>query len=92
MKWNTRTYDVSRMADVYQLSAFIQRLAERGEQLKEKFTEELLPSFMEKVEEDPEILKWSIISQLSKEEKTKCKAKLVGSFAKRRLAGIFHEH
>lgn len=76
MEWNVRTYDVANMTDVYHLSVFMQTLAERGGQLKQRVMEELLPPFLEKIEEDPDILKWSIISQLSKEEKTKRKKKV----------------
>lgn len=73
MEWKVRTYDVASMTDVYHLSILMQKISERGESLKSGFVEHLLPTFLEKVEANPDILKWSMISQLSKEEKKKWK-------------------
>lgn len=78
---------MASMTDVYHLSVLMQKLAQRGEQLKERFMKDLLPAFLQKVEEDPDILKWSMLSQLSKDEKTKRKAKIAETLAKRQ-AGI----
>lgn len=69
MEWNVRTYDLASVSDVYELTVFMQSLAERGKKLKAVFKEKYQKDFIDRVKADPEILKWSMCSWIPKEER-----------------------
>lgn len=62
-----RTYDIANTSDAYEFAVFVQALAERGSKLKSRFFEHSLPLFLQRVKEDPSILRWSIRSWMSEE-------------------------
>lgn len=83
MEHNVRTYDVGNMSDVYQLSVFIQALAERGEKLTAKFLQDYLPPFLERVHEDPGILKWSKLSEMPRDKKKSAEKEKIATALRR---------
>lgn len=68
MEWNVHVYDITNISDVYELFIFMQRLAKRAQDLREKFMQEYLPAFLARVKQDPYILEWSMCSWISKNE------------------------
>lgn len=67
---------IANVNDVFGLSVFMQRLAERGKELQARFMKNHLPAFLDEIRKDPDVLKWSMCSRVSKKDRTKYKDEL----------------
>lgn len=85
MEWNVRTYDLANIGDAYELSVFMQSLAEQSKTLQERL-KTLLPDFIARVKEQPDILRWSMCSWVPKEERAKHRKDLVVEMEERQKA------
>lgn len=69
METNVRVYDIENINDVCELFVFIQTLAGRAKKLQETFRKIHLAAFLERIQNDINILRWSTRSWTSKQER-----------------------